>query len=77
MQDRIHKTLDLKGLRCPLPVLKVKKQMKSLSAGSIIEVFTDDPASIEDLKSYCETSGDNLLYVEENFMIYRFVIKKN
>tara|TARA_B100000686_G_C16520557_1_gene826990 strand:+ start:133 stop:366 length:234 start_codon:yes stop_codon:yes gene_type:complete len=76
MKKQISKTIDLKGLKCPLPVLRVKKQMKSISKGSLLEVFTDDPASIDDLKTYCQISGNNLTVIEENQMVYRFVVKK-
>ena len=76
MQKKVGKTLDLKGLKCPLPVLRVKKQMKSLSSGSLLEVFTDDSASIDDLKNFCEISEDSLVTIEVNQMVYRFLIKK-
>ena len=49
--------LDVKGLKCPLPVLKVQKAMKSLSAGDILEVQATDPLSVINIPAYCNESG--------------------
>lgn len=53
--------LDVKGLKCPLPVLKIKKAMKSLTSGDILEVHTTDPMSVIDVPAYCNESGNGLL----------------
>ena len=54
--------LDVKGLKCPLPVLKVQKAMKSLSMGDILEVQATDPLSVIDIPAYCNESGHRLIY---------------
>ena len=54
--------LDVKRLKCPLPVLKVQKAMKSLSAGDILEVQATDPLSVIDIPAYCNESGHRLLH---------------
>ncbi|MEP3266052.1 MAG: sulfurtransferase TusA family protein [Hyphomicrobiales bacterium] len=53
--------LDVKGLKCPLPVLKIQKAMKSLASGDILEVHTTDPMSVIDVPAYCNESGNGLL----------------
>ena len=42
--------LDVKGLRCPIPVLRAQKIIKKLNTGDILEVLTTDPKSIQDFK---------------------------
>ena len=54
--------LDVKGLKCPLPVLKVQKAMKSLSVGDILEVQATDPLSVIDIPAYCNEIGHHLLH---------------
>ena len=54
--------LDVKGLKCPLPVLKVQKAMKSLSAGDILEVQATDPLSVIDIPAYCNENGHRLVH---------------
>ena len=43
--------LDVKGLRCPIPVLRAQKIIKKLKTGDILKILTTDPKSIEDFKN--------------------------
>ncbi|PPR35671.1 MAG: Sulfurtransferase TusA [Alphaproteobacteria bacterium MarineAlpha6_Bin3] len=53
----VKKTLDVKGIRCPIPVLKAEKVLKSLKTGDILQVLTTDPKAIKDFQAYCEVSN--------------------
>ncbi len=68
--------LDLKGLKCPLPVLRANKALTGLPAGSVLEVQATDPGTVEDFKTYCETAGHALVEWREEDGIYSFLIKK-
>lgn len=70
-----EKTLDVKGLTCPIPVLKAKKAMKDLAQGGTLEVLATDPGSVEDFKVFCETTGATLVEQSEEAGIFRFVIR--
>ena len=72
----MKKYLDLTGLRCPLPVLRVKKEMKKIASGGVVEVITSDPGSVRDFQSYCQTTGEKLLSYREEGKIFRFVIQR-
>ena len=48
------KILNVKGLRCPIPVLKAEKVLKKLKTGDILEVLTTDPQAIKDFQAFCE-----------------------
>jgi tRNA 2-thiouridine synthesizing protein A len=54
-------TIDTQGLACPLPVLKVRKAMRSIASGSVVEVLATDPGAEEDLRAYCQASGCKFL----------------
>ena len=58
---KITETLDAIGLLCPLPVLKLRKRLKSLPDGAVMEVLADDPAAIIDIPHFCAESGNSLL----------------
>ncbi len=73
MSDAI---LDAKGLRCPLPVLRARKAMKSLEPGEVIKIHATDPGSVQDFKSFCETTGDELMSVAEDDGVFIFEIRK-
>ncbi len=58
-------TIDTRGLSCPLPVLKVRKVMRSIEPGSAVQVLATDPLADQDLRAYCEASGCAFLSVDK------------
>ena len=69
-------TLDLRGLRCPLPVLRAKKVLKGLAAGDEIEVLATDPQAPKDFQSFAETTGHALLASTEEAGVFRFRLRR-
>ena len=70
------KTLDAKGLNCPLPILKAKKSIGEVPVGGTLEVLATDPGSVADFQAFCRTTGNALLEHGESAGIYRFLIKR-
>lgn len=68
--------LDTSGLKCPLPVLKAKKALKSLAPGTTLKVIATDPGSVRDFAHFCEASGDTLLETVEGDDVFTFRIRK-
>ena len=71
-----EKTYDFRGLKCPLPVLKTRRALKSHDKGQVIKILSDDPASNLDFKHFCEVSGNILLDNVEEDKNLIFFIKK-
>lgn len=69
------KTLDLKGLACPLPILKTKKALAELPKGGRLEVFTTDPGSVPDFTAFAEVTGNKLLEKSETNGVFRFLLE--
>lgn len=69
-------TLDAKGLNCPMPILKAKKALKSMSVGATLEILATDPGSVADFQAFCRTTGNELLEHSVDEKIYRFLIKR-
>jgi len=69
------KTLDTKGLACPLPILKTKKALSQLPIGAKLEVLATDPGSVPDFTAFCETTGNLLLEQSQRDGVYRVVIE--
>ena len=69
-------TLDLRGLHCPLPILRAKKALRELPAGGALEVFADDPLSPIDFEAFCQASGDALVESVERDGVFRFLIRR-
>ena len=68
--------LDVRGLNCPLPVLKAKKKMRELSQGDMLWVETTDPLSAIDIPAFCENDGHQLMEVEKQDGYQRYLLKK-
>ncbi|KAB1194407.1 SirA family protein [Haloferax sp. MBLA0076] len=59
-------TLDVKGLSCPMPVVKTRGAVDDLSSGEILEVVSTDSGSMSDLKGWADTTdGVAMLDQEE------------
>ena len=71
-----EKTYDFRGLKCPLPVLKTRRALKSHDRGQVIKILSDDPAANLDFIHFCEVSGNILLENFEEDKNLIFFIKK-
>lgn len=68
--------LDLCGLNCPIPVLKTKKFLMNVDSGSEVTIYTTDPASKDDLKDFCDKTGNILISQNQEKNTIITVIKK-
>mgnify|MGYP001815003568 CR=1 FL=1 len=69
------KTLDAKGLNCPLPILKARKALKEVPAEGTLEILATDPGSIADFEAFCRQTGNELVEQSQDGDVYRFLIK--
>ena len=67
--------LDVKGLMCPLPVLKARKRLRALASGDILKVDATDPAAIIDFPHFCNESGHELVDQSEADGTFTFRIR--
>jgi tRNA 2-thiouridine synthesizing protein A len=70
-----EQTLDVKGLNCPLPILKAKKALKEVPPGSTLRVLATDPGSVKDFEAFCRTTGNELVESTAESGVYSFLIK--
>ena len=67
MQDvSPDKTLDARGLSCPMPMLKTKKTLKDMQSGQVLEVLGTDPGSKNDIPDFCKKNNHDLLGYEDD-----------
>jgi tRNA 2-thiouridine synthesizing protein A len=77
MSDQtVAKVLDLKGLLCPMPVIKIAKAIKEIQAGEIIEAYATDPGVMADIPAWCRTTGNELVVLEKQDKQFRFVVRR-
>jgi tRNA 2-thiouridine synthesizing protein A len=76
MSTTIAKTLDLRGLACPLPIARTAQGIRELRSGELIEALATDPGSVPDFAAWCRTTGNELVEHSEDGGVYRFLIRK-
>lgn len=69
-------TLDCLGMKCPMPVLKTKKELKNLASGKVLEVLIDDVGAKKDIPALLHKTGDELVELKEEGSKLIFIIKK-
>ena len=72
----VHYQLDTLGLRCPEPVMLVRKQIRHMNDGEILLIITDDPATTRDIPGFCEFMEHQLLHAEIEKPPYNYWVKK-
>ncbi|TCD13752.1 sulfurtransferase TusA family protein [Oricola cellulosilytica] len=67
---------DLRGLNCPLPVLKTQKRMRTMAKGDRIWVRTSDPLAVIDIPNFCQERGHALIETQSAEDGHRFLIER-
>lgn len=73
---KVDQVLDLKGLLCPMPVVKLQLAVKKLSPGQVVEGIATDPGVMADIPAWAKTSGNELVSIRQDGKEYHFVVKK-
>jgi tRNA 2-thiouridine synthesizing protein A len=68
--------LDVKGLNCPLPVLRAKKALQDVAVGATLEVLATDPGAVKDFEAFCRTTGNELVESKVEGKVYSFLIRR-
>lgn len=76
MSATVTKTLDLKGLSCPMPIAKTAQAMREMETGEVVEVLATDPGAVPDFAAWSENTGNELIEHTAIDGVYRFVIRK-
>jgi tRNA 2-thiouridine synthesizing protein A len=68
--------LDVKGMNCPLPVLRANRALRSIAPGERLRVLATDRAAVADFQAFCRETGHKLLAFSEEAGVFSFVIRK-
>ena len=73
----MEETLDLRGLKCPLPALLAKKALARLPAGALLTVLADDPMAVVDIPHMCHDEGHALERMTSHDGYSEFVLRRS
>ncbi len=68
--------LDTIGLRCPEPVMMIRKKIRELNSGELLHITADDPSTTRDIPSFCRFMDHELVEVQTAQKPYSYLIKK-
>ncbi|MCE9793691.1 MULTISPECIES: sulfurtransferase TusA [Shewanella] len=68
--------LDALGLRCPEPVMMVRKKVRHMAEGETLLIIADDPATTRDIPSFCQFMDHTLVASQTDDLPYQYLIKK-
>jgi TusA-related sulfurtransferase len=76
MALEIAKTVDAKGLSCPLPIVRTAQAIKEVPSGALLEVLSTDKGSQRDFVAWSKSTGNELVEQTVDGGVYRFVLRK-
>jgi tRNA 2-thiouridine synthesizing protein A len=68
--------LNLEGLLCPIPVVKVSQAVKKMEVGQVLEATATDPGVMADIPAWTKSTGNELVSMEKDGKLIRFLIKR-
>ena len=69
-------TLDARGLKCPMPVVRTSQEIKKISVGGTLELLATDPGSVADMIAWCKSTGNELLSRDRADGTFKFYIRR-
>jgi tRNA 2-thiouridine synthesizing protein A len=76
MTINIDQELDALGLRCPEPVMVIRKAMRALKDGQVIKIIADDPSTERDIPKFCVFMHHQLIEQRVEDEQYIYLVKK-
>ncbi len=76
MQDTDAVIIDARGLNCPLPVLRLRKQLMAMPAGARVQLIATDRATLRDVPAFCAAHGLEVGVPHEGDGVIIFYIRK-
>ena len=68
--------LDLKGLLCPMPMVRVSQNITKVPVGGILKATATDPGSMADIPSWARTAGQEVVKTDKDGKNFIFYIKR-
>ncbi|MCP5269267.1 MAG: sulfurtransferase TusA family protein [Zoogloeaceae bacterium] len=68
--------LDVKGLNCPLPILRTKKALSEMPSGQILRVLATDPGAVKDFEAFARQTGNALIASGQTDHVFEFLLRR-
>lgn len=68
--------IDVRGLRCPLPVLRLRKALGAVAPGAAVWLLADDPIAVVDIPHFCAEAGHDMVRVEDRGDAQAYLVRR-
>ena len=75
-ENKVDLELDLKGLLCPLPMVKVSQNIGKVEVGGVIRAVATDPGAMADIHAWAKSTGNEVLQAEKVDGQFVFLVKR-
>jgi len=75
-ENEVNVKLNLEGLLCPIPVVKVAKAVKDLPIGGVLEATATDPGVLADIPAWARTTGNEVIKIEREGKLVKFQLRR-
>jgi tRNA 2-thiouridine synthesizing protein A len=75
-ETKVDKTVDYRGLFCPMPIVKISKAIKEIEVGQVLEMVADDPGSKADVTAWARQTGHELLGTKEEADVFKYYVRR-
>lgn len=76
METEYALELDVRGLVCPLPLIKTKKAIEQINSGEVLKIIATDPNTVNDIPAWVKNSGHRLIKLDQEEGQFKFYVKK-
>lgn len=75
-EPKVDSVVDVTGLTCPMPIIKLKKGLEMLDSGQVLELHVTDKGALNDLPAWSKNAGHSILKTEVDKSLIKFWIEK-
>lgn len=70
-------TVDVRGMACPIPVIRTAKTIRGLAQGDVVEILATDPGVEADMQAWSRQTGNELISIEQTDGTFRVLVRKS
>jgi len=74
--NKATRTLDYKGLKCPMPIVRISQELPKIGVGETVEVLTTDPGSLNDFPAWAKTTGQQIVETTQEPGLIKIYVKR-
>ncbi len=71
-----ERLIDAQFMKCPLPVLRAAKALRSMAGGEKLRILATDPSAVGDFRDFCKQTGHALVGTSEIKGVFSFTIRR-